>query len=169
MISIRPIHAEEIPAAKHVIFSVAYGLYGWTGSLEENIRRFDSSDEFKDMDNVEVHYFQNDGLFLAAFDDETLIGSGAIRKLDPKTAELKRMWLLESYHGQGIGYRIITQLFEFARAQQYEQVFLQSSPEQTRALNFYRRLGFHEMDCYNGKAKETSMGIVLSEAPLTKK
>ena len=121
------------------------------------------------MDDVEAHYFQNDGLFLAAFDAETLIGSGAVRKLDPRTAELKRMWMLISYHGQGIGYQMITQLFEFARAKQYQQVLLQTSPEQTRALNFYRRLGFREVDCYNGKTREISMGIVLADGTLAKK
>ena len=117
MIKIRPILAEEIPAAKHIILSVAYGIYGWSGSLEDSIRHFKSTGEFADMDHVEKHYFQNDGLFLAVLDDDILIGSGAIRKLDSETAELKRMWLLESHHGKGIGYQVIKRLFEFARTQ----------------------------------------------------
>lgn len=165
MIMIRPIRPDEISAAKRVIFSVAYGIYGWQGSLEENIRRFDSSDEFQDMDDVEAHYFQQDGLFLAVLDDNTLIGSGAIRKIDTVTAELKRMWLLEAYHGKGIGLQVIMRLFEFARSKHYQRIRLQTSPEQTRALAFYRQLGFHEIACYNDKIKEISMEIAVAETP----
>ena len=57
--------------------------------------------------------------FLAALDDYRLIGTGAIRKLDRDIAELKRIWLLDEYHGQGIGFRLVNLLFNFARAQGY--------------------------------------------------
>lgn len=161
MITIRPILAQEIPAAKHVILSVAYVIYGWNGSLEDSIRHFESTGEFADMDQVESHYFQNDGLFLAVLDDDELIGSGAIRKLDSHTAELKRMWLLESHHGKGIGYQLIKRLFEFARAKGYGHVRLQTGSEQTRALAFYKKLGFYEIPTYNDKSGEISMEINL--------
>jgi len=161
MIKIRPILAEEIPAAKHIILSVAYVIYGWSGSLEDSIRHFESTGEFADMDQVETHYFQNDGLFLAVLDDDRLIGSGAIRKLDPEIAELKRMWLLESHHGKGIGYQVIKRLFEFARTKGYSRVRLQTGSEQARAYAFYKRLGFYEIPTYNDKSGEISMEIKL--------
>lgn len=161
LITVRPIRVEEVPAARRVILSVAYNIYGWDGSLEDSIRHFETTAEFADMDQLESHYFGNDGLFLAALDDETVIGSGAIRKLDRETAELKRMWLLESYHGKGIGYRVISQLFEFARAKGYKRVRLQTSTEQTRAIAFYKRLGFREIPCYNNKIGEISMELDL--------
>jgi putative acetyltransferase len=166
MIKICPIRTEEIPAAKHVILSVAYGIYGWSGSLEDSIRHFESTGEFADMDQVETHYFQNDGLFLAVLDDDTLIGSGAIRKLDSETAELKRMWLLESHHGKGIGYQVIKKLFEFARTKGYSRIRLQTGPEQIRALAFYKKLGFYEISSYNDKSGEISMEINLHEINL---
>ena len=161
MITIRPIRVDEIPAAKHVILSVAYNIYGWRGRLEENIRRFEATDEFRDMDDVTAHYFENDGLFLAVLDNDSVIGSGAIRKIDKETAELKRMWLLEAYHGKGIGYQVITQLIAFARSKGYQRIRLQTSPEQTRAINFYQRLGFYNIPCYNEMIREISMEIAL--------
>ena len=166
MITIRPIRVEEIPDAKHIILSVAYIIYGWGGSLEDSIRHFESTGEFTDMDQVETHYFQNDGLFLAVLDDDTLVGSGAIRKLDSETAELKRMWLLESHHGKGIGYQVIKKLFEFARIKGYSRVRLQTGSEQTRAFAFYKKLGFYEIPSYNGKNGEFSMEINLQEINL---
>ena len=166
MIKIRPIRPEEIPAAKRIIISVAYGIYGWSGTLEESIRHFESTGEFGDMDQVQTHYFQNDGLFLAVLEDDTLVGTGAIRKLHPDTAELKRMWLLESHQGRGIGYQVIQRLFEFARTKGYELVRLQTGSEQTRAFAFYKKLGFYEIPTYNHKTGDISMEINLREIKL---
>lgn len=149
MITIRPIHVEEIPAAKCIIISVAHGIYGWNEGLEDSIHHFESTGEFADMDQVQMHYFQNDGLFLAVLDDDTLIGSGALRKMDSETAELKRMWLLESHHGKGIGYQVIKKLFEFGRTKGYNRVCLQTGSEQARAFAFY------EISSYNEKGGET--------------
>ena len=163
MISIRPIKPDEIPAARHVILSVAYKIYGWEGTLEDSIRHFESIGEFRDMDEVESHYFGNDGLFLAVSDGDTIIGSGAVRKLSNEICELKRMWLLEAYHGRGIGYQVFAQLLEFARGKGYWFMRLQTGPEQTRAIGFYRKLGFYDIPCYNEKPRELSMELKLSE------
>ena len=161
MITIRPITPEEIPAARRVILTVAYNIYGWEGGLEDSIRHFESTTEFDDMAHVEEHYFQNNGQFLVVLDDDKVIGSGAVRKFDEATAELKRMWLLEDYHGKGIGYQVIAQLFDFSRTKGYQRIILQTSPEQIRAIAFYKKLGFHEIPCYNDKPDEISMEIKL--------
>jgi len=157
MITIRPIHTDEIPAAKLVILKVAYNIFGFEGTLEESIQHFEASGEFADMDDVQTYYFENGGTFLVVLNSEQVIGSGALRKLDDRTAELKRMWLLEAYHGQGIGYRLIMQLFDFAREKGYSHIRLQTSPEQDRALEFYRKVGFYEIPCYNEDVDEVSM------------
>lgn len=162
MITIRPIHVDEIPAAKRVILTVAYNIFGFDGTLEDSIRYFDSVGRFKDMDELQSHYFDNAGLFLVALNGEQVIGSGALRKLDDKTAEIKRLWLLEAYHGQGIGYRLLSQLIDFAREQGYIRIRLQTSPEQVRALDFYRKVGFREISSYNEDTSDISMEIDLS-------
>ncbi|MFL7867515.1 MAG: GNAT family N-acetyltransferase, partial [Anaerolineales bacterium] len=107
------------------------------------------------------HYFAAGGTFLVALNGEQVIGSGALRKLSDNTAELKRMWLLEAYHGRGIGYRLLMQLFDFAREQGYARIRLQTSPEQVRALDFYRKVGFYEIPPYNEDVSEISMEIEL--------
>lgn len=164
MIIIRPIQPEEVPAARHVILSVAYNIYGWDGTLEDSIRHFEASGEFRDMEEVESHYFGNEGLFLAVLDDDRIIGSGAVRKLDKATSELKRMWLLESYHGRGIGYQVFTQLQNFAVEKGYKFMRLQTSSEQRRAIDFYRKIGFYKIPCYNDKPDEISMELKLQSS-----
>ena len=162
MITIRPITPEEIPAAKHVILSVAYNIFGWERGFEDMLRHFDTSAEFDDMKHVEEHYFQNNGHFLVVLDGEKVIGSGAVRKFDTTSAELKRMWLLETYHGKGIGYRVINQLFDFARSKGYQRIILQTSSKQTRAITFYKQIGFYEIASYNDDTGEISMEMKLS-------
>jgi putative acetyltransferase len=162
MITIRPIRSDEIPAVKRVINSVAYNIFGFDGTLEDSILHYEGLGVFYDMEDIQSHYFDNRGTFLVALNGEQVIGSGALRKLDGETAELKRMWLLEAYHGQGIGYRISMQLFDFARQQGYARIRLQTSPEQIRALDFYRKVGFCEISCYNDDSDEISMEIQLS-------
>jgi putative acetyltransferase len=164
MITIRPIREGEIPAAKRVILSVAYNIFGFDGTLEDSIRHFLAAGKLKDMNDVQANYFKAGGTFLVALNGEQVIGSGALRRLDGDTAELKRMWLFEAYHGQGIGYRLITQLFDFARKQRYLRIRLQTSPEQVRALAFYRKVGFYEIPCYNDGVGEISMEVNLSES-----
>lgn len=161
IITIHPIRTEEIPAAKRIILSVAFNLFGFNGTLEDSIRHFEAAGELRDLDEVQAHYFDNGGTFLVALHDDKVIGSGALRQLDKNTAELKRMWLLEAYQGQGIGYALICRLFDFARAHGYTRVRLQTSPEQRRALTFYRQVGFHEIPCYNQDTEEISMEICL--------
>jgi len=161
MITIRSAHQEDIPAIKSVMYSVAYNIFGFDGTLEDSIRYYEKLESFQDLANIQAHYFENKGLFLVVLNGRQVIGSGALRKIDEKTAELKRMWLLELYHGQGIGYRLITQLFEFAHNQGYTRIQLQTSPEQTRALNFYRKIGFIEIPCYNDASEEISMEFIL--------
>jgi putative acetyltransferase len=167
MITIRPIREADIQAVKRVILSVAYNIFGFDGTLEDSIRHFLATGELKDMDGVQAYYFEAGGTFLVVLNGEQVIGSGALRRWDAKTAELKRMWLLETYHGQGIGYRLIRQLFDFAHRQGYTRIRLQTSPEQARALDFYRKVGFYEIPCYNEDMGEISMEKDISSETMT--
>jgi len=163
MITIRPIRESDVPDAKRVILSVAYNIFGFDGTLEDSIRHFLAAGKLKEMDDLNGNYFNAGGTFLVALNGEQVIGSGALRRLDEGIAELKRLWLLDEYQGQGIGYRLVTNLIDWARVKGYKRIRLQTSAEQIRALAFYRKVGFYEIPCYNGGVDEISMELNLSE------
>ena len=48
-----------------------------------------------------VSHFDNNGVFLVLVDKELVDDIGAIRNLDDEICELKRMWCLKDYWGQG--------------------------------------------------------------------
>ncbi len=71
------------------------------------------------------------------------------------------MWLLPAYHGRGIGYRLVQELFAFARAAGYRHVRLSTSIVQQQAIRFYERLGFYRIPRYRETDDEVFMEIGL--------
>jgi putative acetyltransferase len=115
---------------------------------EEDLGRYDS---MTDIENVRSHYFDNGGLFLVLMDNEQVVGTGAIRKLDDEICELKRMCLLNEYPGQGWGWKMAQMLLDFARQTGYckARLDLANEKRQPLALKLYKRLGFYPIQRYN--------------------
>lgn len=162
MIEIRPIHQDEWMAAKRVVYRVAYVIFGGSRPLEEFIAYHESIHELKDMDDIQKSYFENGGTFLGLFKDGEMICTGALRRLDDETAELKRLWLLNEYHGQGLGYRMLETLLSIAKDMGYRRIWLETDPvAQSRALAFYKQAGFHEIPGYSDRGDEQAMEMAL--------
>ena len=114
------------------------------------------------MDHVEQTYFEDNGTFLVMTDGNQIIGTGAIRRIDDTTCELKRVWLLFDYHGRGFGYRMLQELFIVAREKGYRRVRLETDRQaQSRAYNLYTRLGFYEIPRYSENEDDVAMEMVL--------
>ncbi|HKJ37300.1 MAG TPA: GNAT family N-acetyltransferase [Anaerolineales bacterium] len=162
MIEIRPIQPHEVPDAKHVIFTVAFELFKGAETLEESIAKFSAQGVLSEMGDVQSNYFDNGGTFLVACDDDKVIGTGAVKYLEDGVCEIKRLWLLTPYHGQGLGYRMIQELFSVARAKGYKIVRLETDPVyQKRALNFYKKLGFYEIPRFGDDPDDIGMELIL--------
>lgn len=162
MIKIRHIKPDEIPFAKELIYRVAHQIFNDTRTIEESIAFYESRSLLRDMDEVQQTYFDNDGIFLVLIDNDQIIGTGAIRRIDSEICELKRLWLLSEYHGQGLGYRMIQKLFAFAREKGYQRVWLETDRNaQSRAFDLYKRLGFYEIPRYSNHEDETAMEMML--------
>lgn len=162
VIEIRLIKPDEGPAAKWVIYRVAHEIFNDPRSLEESIAYHEARGELKDLDDIQQNYFDNGGIFLITLDDSQPVGTGAIRKFKDDICELKRLWLLTDYHGRGLGYRMIAELFSFAREKAYKRIWLQTDAVfQSRALDFYRRLGFYEIPRYTDRTDDIAMEMML--------
>ena len=141
-IVIKPIEPHQIDEAKRMMLGVAERIYRWGKSINELVEYFDDGGQLDDLKDVQGHYFARRGMFLVALDGVRVVGTGALRPIDENLCELKRMWLLEEYHGKGIGYRIIQRLFAFAREAGYKWIRLETGSRQARAIRFYERVGF---------------------------
>ncbi|MBW4526359.1 MAG: GNAT family N-acetyltransferase [Phormidium tanganyikae FI6-MK23] len=147
MIEIRPIQQQQIDQAKQVVTTVCLEI--WHDFItKEDLNHYDS---MSDINYVRSHYFDNHGTFLVLVDQGQVVGTGAIRKLDRGICELKRMWFLKEYRGQGWGWKMAQMLFDFAKQAGYRKVRLDLANEarQLQAVKFYQKLGFYPIERYN--------------------
>jgi putative acetyltransferase len=161
VIQIEPIEPSEVEAAKRVILAVARNNFHWEEPLDEIIHQFNARGELEDVDNYKTVYLEQKGLFLVVTDQGQVVGTGAIRQFEGDTAELKRLWLLEAYHGQGIGYQLVQTLFNFARNQGFKRVRLLTDRRQSRAIYFYQQVGFHRIECPSDDPNDVCMEMTI--------
>ncbi len=167
---VRPIEPAQVAEVKPLLLGIAKQLFDWPEPLDEVIRRFEQQGYLVDLDDPGTYYAERDGLFLVAMHGERMIGSGAIRRKAADTAELRRLWLLKEYRGQGIGYRLTTTLLAHAASRGYRRVWLQTGVDQTRALSFYEEVGFGRVPCDTDDPEDLCMEMALpdqGEAELT--
>jgi GNAT superfamily N-acetyltransferase len=80
------------------------------------------------------------GFFMARADE--VLGCGAVRLLDDGRAEVKRMFVVPTARGRGVGRAILTALVDEARALGAASVVLETGIRQLEAIALYERAGF---------------------------
>jgi len=88
------------------------------------------------------------GTFLVARDGERAIGCGAMRLLDPATAEVKRMYVEPGQRGKGVGWAVLASIEASARQLNVKRLVLETGVYQEAAISLYRRAGFTQTDCW---------------------
>ena len=160
------IKPEQRQVVKELIIDVAYEVFQLGVDKKDFQKEVDTSDEFFDIENVEEVYLNNRGLFLVVVDDNhNVVGSGALKRLDDDIAELKRMWFLKEYRGKGLALELTNQLIDFAKVHGYKKIRLDIwLPEkQQRAIAFYKKLGFYEIEPYNQSSAKLFMEKRINE------
>jgi len=88
-------------------------------------------------------------------DDGNPVGCGAVKLLDPQTAEIKRMWLAPDVRGQGVGRQLLDALEAAARDLGATKACLDTNEILDAALVLYRKSGWQEVPAYNDNAYAT--------------
>lgn len=99
----------------------------------------------KSTDHLSELFTASGSNYFVAQKGSTLVGGAGIYPtagLPPKTAELVKMYLIPDVRKMGLGSRLITNCLEFARSAGYEQVYLETMPELSRAMKVYEKFGF---------------------------
>lgn len=163
MPEIIPLPPERNEEARAVIYAVAHQLFHSDQSLEETVAQLRAEWPIHDLDDIQRSYVEQGGVFLVVVDGGRIVGTGALRRLEDEVGEIKRLWLLPAYHGQGLGYRVMVELIAEARRRGYTRVRLCTSPKyQQRAYLFYKKMGFYEIPRYNDDPDDVSMELDLT-------
>ena len=88
-------------------------------------------------------------VFYCLIDQDKLIGTVALKKLDENTVELKAMYLDRSYRGKGLGRRLMDKIVDEAKRLGYKSIVLDSMSQYKDALRLYERTGFQNTERYN--------------------
>ena len=99
-----------------------------------------------------VHALDLDGLlapevtFWSIWDEETLLGCGALKDLGDGTGEIKSMRTVEAFRGRGVGACVLEHIINAARGRGYEALFLEtgSMEDFAPARALYTRFDFDE-------------------------
>ncbi len=103
------------------------------------------------------------GTFLILYREGTPIGCGALRLLDAETAELKRMYVIPTARGTGLGRRLVTALEKEARALGVRRLVLETGVRQEAALALYRATGFHPIPLYGEYCLSPETSVCLGK------
>ena len=96
----------------------------------------------KDLSDLSHYYFGNNGWFAVIEKENEIIGSYGIFKIDRKTCELRKMYLLSSYQGQGLGKLMIEDAFRKAKELGYSEIVLETNKLLDKAITLYSKYGF---------------------------
>ena len=101
-----------------------------------------------ERDGLPGEYVPPRGRLLLAETSGTAAGCVALRPLDARTAEMKRLYLRPMARGTGLGRRLAQAVIDEARSAGYEHLRLDTLPSMGAAITMYRALGFREIPAY---------------------
>ncbi len=101
------------------------------------------------------------GAFVIAYQDERPVACGAVRLIDPATAELKRMYVEPGARGSGLGRRMVATLEQEAARLGATQVVLETGIRQTPAIALYARCGYRPIPLYGEYTASPGTSVCL--------
>jgi GNAT superfamily N-acetyltransferase len=75
-------------------------------------------------------------------------GCAALRRIDDRRCELKRLYVRPSVRGSGLGRRLAEAAIAEARRRRYKRMLLDTLPAMSAARALYESLGFRDTDPY---------------------
>jgi len=103
-----------------------------------------------DIAHWQDEYDGRTGVLLLVVDEAgEVVGTAAVRVLEPGVAELKRMWLRPAARGRGLAQQLLDKCLDEGRRLGCQTMRLDSQAKLAAAVKLYRANGFREIPIYN--------------------
>lgn len=90
-------------------------------------------------------------------------GCGAFKEYDPKTVEIKRMFVLPEHRGKGIALTILKELEFWAIELNYSACILETGKKQPEAIRLYQKAGYSIISNY-GQYENAENSVCMKKA-----
>ncbi len=136
---IQAISPEQLEQARRLFLEYADSL-GFSLSFQH----FD-----EELESLPGAYAPPSGQLLLAQRASEAAGCVALRPLDHRSCEMKRLYVRPTYRGEGVGRMLVDRVIAEARAIGYERMRLDTIESSMQdAIALYRRRGFREIAPY---------------------
>lgn len=95
-----------------------------------------------DLENISQSYAG--AVFLVAWEQDRIIGTGALVARGQETGEIVRMSVAKDMRRRGVGRKLLERLIKEAKAAGICSLVLETTETWQEAIEFYRRFGFQE-------------------------
>jgi putative acetyltransferase len=102
------------------------------------------------------------GAFLVASRSGKPVGCGAIRRIEGRTGEIKRMYVVPDERGRGIGRAVLAALEGEARKLGLSRLVLETGVRQPEAVALYQRAGFASIPAF-GEYVDSPLSVCMGK------
>lgn len=105
----------------------------------------------EDIKNMDNYTYKKEGgnFWIALNENNEIVGTIGLRNKGNAIGELKSMYVYEHYRGKGIAQKLLNTLMKFAV--KYEKVVLDTYRKFERAIKFYEKNGFTNIEVIGDK------------------
>lgn len=133
-------------AKSDVDWEIASDLFvEYAESLDFDLSFQSFDDEVADLRR---QYAPPAGCMLLAQDGVRTVGCVALRRLNERICEMKRLYVMPEVRGQGYGKQLVLSIIREARERNYDRMRLDTVPAMERARSLYAELGFRSIRPY---------------------
>ena len=98
--------------------------------------------EVPDLFRFDQHYAPPRGVFFVVREEDVVVGSVGVERLDNDSAELHRLYLDSRLRGRGTGRALVEAALAWCREQRIPRMILWSDTRFDQAHRLYERMGF---------------------------
>lgn len=138
------VYSPDLQGAVERVFAECIDALGWA---------YEPDGRHHDILEIEEVYMKT-GCFWCLFEGADLIGMVAVREIEstPKTAEIKRLYLLPARQGNGYGGLLFDTALDYARRSGFQKVCLDTRRDRSATQHMAQKYGFHAIPQYNENA-----------------
>lgn len=127
--SIQPFQPSDQREARNLVLA---GLVEHWGLLDPTLN--------PDLNDIATSYAE--GIFLVAWQDGRIVGTGALLPRSDDVAEIMRMSVSSTMSRSGLGSAILQRLVEYAKTKGYHKLVLETTGTWQEVIEFYLKFGF---------------------------